>query len=146
MLPCPGIRNTWENGDAWFRCLSRKSRNNYTRGRRILGKLGGEVSLRVVDPAGEDIAPVLDHVLALKRAWLRANEPRSTLLGPCGDRLRAALDASAATGLMRVFLLTCGDKVCAASVNFVYPTRLQAYLTSYAPEFERGSPGTDTDR
>jgi CelD/BcsL family acetyltransferase involved in cellulose biosynthesis len=140
--PCLGINNRWANGEAWFRSLNKKARNNFTRGRRILSELGGNVTLRIVNPAEETVAPVLEHVLDMKRRWLEASEPRSPMLASRLDRQRAVLNAAAETGLMRVFLLECGGTVSAASVNFVYPTKLQAYLTAYDPQYERASPGT----
>ena len=36
----------------------------------------------------------------------------------------------------------CGGTIAAASFNFVYEKRLQAYLTAYDPRYERASPGT----
>jgi CelD/BcsL family acetyltransferase involved in cellulose biosynthesis len=42
---------------------------------------------------------------------------------------------------MRLFLLTCGNRMAAASINFVHADRMQAYLTAYDPEFNRASPG-----
>ena len=140
--PCLGINNRWTNGEAWFRSLNKKARNNFTRGRRILSELGGNVTLRIVNPAEEPVEPVLEHVLELKRRWLETHEPRSPLLTPRFKGQRAVLKAAADTGLMRVFLLECGGTVSAASVNFVYPTKLQAYLTAYDPQYERASPGT----
>jgi CelD/BcsL family acetyltransferase involved in cellulose biosynthesis len=44
-------------------------------------------------------------------------------------------------GQMRLFLLMCGDRVAAASVNFIRGDTMQAYMTSYDPAFERASPG-----
>ena len=51
------------------------------------------------------------------------------------------LRAASGIGLMKLFLLTCGDRMAAASVNFVRGDRMQAYLTSYDPVFDRASPG-----
>ena len=140
--PCLGISNVWPSGDKWFRSLNKKARNNYTRGRRILSELGGEVEFRIVDPAEGPVEQMLEHVLTLKRRWLEAYQPGSPFLATRFDRQRAVLNAAAETGLMRIFLLTCGGTISAASVNFVYPNKLQAYLTAYDPQYERASPGT----
>jgi CelD/BcsL family acetyltransferase involved in cellulose biosynthesis len=51
------------------------------------------------------------------------------------------LRAATRSGLMKLFLLTCGDRIAAASVNFVRGDRMQAYMTSYDPAFDRASPG-----
>lgn len=141
IIPCLGIRNDGGNGEAWFRTLNKKGRNNFTRGRRILEELGGEVAL-TIHQSHESIGATLDQVLHLKRNWLLATKPASLFLGEAGNILRSALLAAAETGLLRLFLLTSGGTICAASINFVYPDRLQAYLTAYDPRFERASPGT----
>ncbi len=140
--PCLGIANSWSDGQAWFRSLNKKMRNNFTRGHRILSELGGEVAFHIVDPAVTSVAPLLDQVLALKRRWLESHGPLSSSQSGWLERQRMVLNATARTGQMRVFLLTCGDTIAAVSVNFVYPTKLQAYLTAYDPQFERASPGT----
>ena len=56
--------------------------------------------------------------------------------------LRAILDQAWRSGLARIFLLECGGKIAAASVNFVYAGRMEAYFTSYDAAFDRASPGT----
>src|SRR6202012_4260255 len=77
-----------------------------------------------------------------KRAWLRANDPRSPLLGPEALALRTILNAAWNSGMVRIFLLECGGRIAAASVNFVYTGRMEAYFTAYDAEFDRASPGT----
>jgi CelD/BcsL family acetyltransferase involved in cellulose biosynthesis len=141
-IPCLGVAKAWTNGEAWFRSLNKKARNNFTRGRRILYELGGEVVFEVVDPARTPVEPILRHVLALKRNWLQGHEPNSPLLGPDGARQQEVLLAALNAGLMRIFLLTCGGTIAAASLNFVYEDKLQAYLTAYDERYERASPGT----
>lgn len=138
---CLRIENRWESGHAFFRSLNKKARNNHTRGQRILSELGGEPSFRVIEP-GTDPAPVLDEVWRLKEAWLRSVEPRSPLLGDDRFVLRAVLDSAWKSGLVKIFVLDCGDRIAAASVNFIYSNRMEAYLTSYDPAFDRASPGT----
>jgi CelD/BcsL family acetyltransferase involved in cellulose biosynthesis len=138
---CMRIENRWPNGEAFFRSLNKKARNNHTRGKRILTELGGEPAFRVVQPS-EAASALLDEIWRLKETWLRAVEPDSTLLGSDRFVLRSILDAAWKTGLARIFLLECGGKIAAASVNFIYGNRMEAYLTSYDPAFERASPGT----
>jgi CelD/BcsL family acetyltransferase involved in cellulose biosynthesis len=141
-IPCLGLANAWTGGEAWFRTLKKKARNNFTRGRRILTELGGDAEFRIVTADDPQAEAVLDRVLALKRHWLEENEPGSPFLGREGDSLRAVLISSLRAGSGRIFLLTCGGTIAAASFNFVYEKRLQAYLTSYDPQYERASPGT----
>jgi len=80
--------------------------------------------------------------MRLKQTWLRANDPASPLLGADRAVLRAVLDSAWRSGLAKIFLLECGGKVAAASVNFVYAGRMEAYFTAYDAEFDRASPGT----
>jgi CelD/BcsL family acetyltransferase involved in cellulose biosynthesis len=138
---CMRIENQWQNGEAFFRSLNKKGRNNHTRGKRILAELGGEVSFRSVEPT-EDAASIFDEIMRMKEAWLRANDPNSPLLGPDAAVLRAILNKVWGSGIARIFLLECGDKVAAASINFVYAGRMEAYFTAYDAAFDRASPGT----
>src|ERR1700733_75583 len=131
----------WANNEAWFRSLGKKGRNNFWRGERILAGCGGDVGFRCVDPAEQSIEAQLRHVMALKQEWLRTSQPSSPLLGRDGTTLDAMLHAITDIGQMRLFLLMCGDRVAAASVNFICGDTMQAYMTSYDPEFERASPG-----
>jgi CelD/BcsL family acetyltransferase involved in cellulose biosynthesis len=138
---CMRIENQWPDGETFFRSLNKKGRNNHTRGKRILGELGGDVSFRSIEPA-EVVGGLLDEIIELKQGWLRANDPNSTLLGHDALVLRAILDRALRSGLARIFLLECGGKIAAASVNFVYAGRMEAYFTSYDATFDRASPGT----
>jgi CelD/BcsL family acetyltransferase involved in cellulose biosynthesis len=138
---CMRIECRWTDGEAFFRSLNKKARNNHTRGKRILAELSGDVRFRLVEPT-DDFAPVLDEIIGLKQAWLHANDPNSGLLGADGLVLRAILDQALRSGLARIFLLECGGKIAAASVNFVYAGRMEAYFTAYDPTFDRASPGT----
>jgi CelD/BcsL family acetyltransferase involved in cellulose biosynthesis len=138
---CMRIENRWPNGQSFFRSLNKKARNNHTRGKRILAEMGGEVIFRCVEPT-TDATSLFDEILRLKMIWLRANDPSSILLGRDGNVLRAVLDKAWEAGLAKIFLLECGGKVAAASVNFVYAGHMEAYLTAYDASFSRASPGT----
>jgi CelD/BcsL family acetyltransferase involved in cellulose biosynthesis len=138
---CLRVENLWPDGEAFFRSLNKKGRNNHTRGKRILGEIGGDVSFRSIEPE-EDVGGLLDEIIGLKQVWLRANDPNSTLLDHDAVVLRAVLDRALRSGLARIFLLECGGKIAAASVNFVYDSRMEAYFTSYDATFDRASPGT----
>lgn len=138
---CYAINCVWSDGEAWFRSLGKKGRNNFWRGERILISLGGEVEFLCIDPRNQSIEAELRHVMALKRAWLKTAKPYSGLLGRDGEALEAMLRAVSTTGQMRLFVLRCGDKIAAASVNFLCGDEMQAYLTSYDPAFDRASPG-----
>jgi CelD/BcsL family acetyltransferase involved in cellulose biosynthesis len=138
---CMRIENRWPNGEAFFRSLNKKGRNNHTRGKRILTELGGDVGFRLVKP-GEDATSLIDEIIRLKQDWLVANDPQSPLLGTDRGLLRAVLDEAWRSGLSHIFVLDCGEKIAAASFNFVYAGRMEAYFTAYDPAFDRASPGT----
>ncbi|HEY0183089.1 MAG TPA: GNAT family N-acetyltransferase [Rhodopila sp.] len=138
---CMRIENQWRDGEAFFRSLNKKGRNNHTRGKRILSELGGEVVFRVVEPP-EDGGALIDELMRLKQVWLRANDPASPLLGPDQVILRSVLDSAWRSGLATIFALECGGKIAAASFNFVYAGRMEAYFTAYDGAYERASPGT----
>jgi CelD/BcsL family acetyltransferase involved in cellulose biosynthesis len=138
---CMRIENNWADGESFFRSLNKKARNNHTRGKRILAELGGEVAFRPVE-AAEDGGSLIDRIMHLKELWLRCNDPTSTLLGADKAILRAVLDSVWQSGLAKIFLLECDGKLAAASVNFVYAGRMEAYFTAYDAAFDRASPGT----
>jgi len=138
---CLRIDCAWPSGEAWFRSLNKKARNNHTRGKRILSELGGEVVFRMHDSA-LPVAPVIEEIFQLKQAWLRVHHPDSPLLDRDAGLARNVLNAAWQSGHMVVFLLECGGRIAAASINFVYNGRMQAYVTSYDPAFDRASPGT----
>jgi CelD/BcsL family acetyltransferase involved in cellulose biosynthesis len=138
---CMRIENQWPNGEAFFRSLNKKARNNHTRGKRILSEIGGDVSFRVIEP-GEPTDAVFTEILRLKEVWLRKHDPNSALFGSDGEVLRTVLHKAWMSGLAKIFLLEVAGKIAAASINFIYAGRMEAYLTSYDEAFERASPGT----
>ena len=138
---CMRIDNQWPDGEAFFRSLNKKGRNNHTRGKRILAELGGDVSFRAVGQE-TDAGPLFDEIMRLKQAWLRIADPGSPLLGADSTVLRAILDRVWQSGMATMFILECGGKIAAASVNFVYRGRMEAYFTAYDAAFDRASPGT----
>jgi CelD/BcsL family acetyltransferase involved in cellulose biosynthesis len=138
---CLRIENRWSDGESYFRSLNKKGRNNHTRGKRILAELGGDVRFRLVEPA-EDANAIIDEIMWFKDIWLRANDPNSTQLGSDRIVLRAILDSAWKSGLAQIFLLESGGKIAAASFNFVYAGRMEAYFTAYDASFDRASPGT----
>lgn len=127
-------------GTGWFRGLTKKNRNNHTRGKRILGEVG-EVAVRQYGPADE-WQPVLDRMIALKRQWLAQTGQENPLLSRDAATLRALADELARQGSLRLFCLECGGALAAASLNILAEGRMQAFFAAYDPEFERASPGT----
>lgn len=138
---CLRIDCNWPNGEAYFRSLNKKGRNNHTRGKRILEELGGPVAFRRFEH-GTEARQALDRLLELKHAWLKVHDPESPMLGADAQLLRDMLNAALDTDLATIFAISAGGKLAAASLNFVYETKMQAYFTAFDPEFDRGSPGT----
>jgi len=138
---CMRIDNQWASGQAFFRSLNKKGRNNHTRGKRLLTELGGEVALQVVEP-DEPLEEALNTALQWKLAWLRSADPTSPLLGRDYPLFKTLLTTACRTTPIKLFLLTCNGRMVAASFNFVYNQRMEAYFTAYDAAFERASPGT----
>ncbi len=138
---CMRIENNWLDGEAFFKSLSKKSRNNYTRGKRILSEFGGPIRFRIID-SQQDVVVFLDEIMRLKTIWLQTNDPKSPLLGQDRLVLRSVLLRAYQAGFAKIFLLECGEFIAAASVNFVCNGRMEAYFTAYDSVFERASPGT----
>jgi CelD/BcsL family acetyltransferase involved in cellulose biosynthesis len=138
---CLRIDCQWPNGEAYFRSLNKKGRNNHTRGKRILEELGGPVAFRQIE-VKEELAPALNRLLELKNRWLQQTDPTSPLLDRDAGLLRAMLDGALSSGLATLFVIEAGNTLVTASINFLYETKMQAYFTAYDPAFDRASPGT----
>lgn len=131
----------YPSGEAWFRSLGKKGRNNVWRGERLLTGLGGEIAYRCLDPALHSVDAEMKWLFEVKQEWARARKRSSLLLRADGRAMEAMLRAAAQSGRMRLFVLTSGGSIAAASVNFLQGDSLQAYMTGYDPAFERASPG-----
>ena len=66
----------------------------------------------------------------------------STLFEEGEVALSALVEALAHAGLLRLFVLEVDGLIVSISVNFEQRGTLMAFVTSYDPAFERGSPGT----
>ena len=135
------VHGPWPTGEAWFDAQSKKTRQNYRRGRKSIGE-HGPVTFRLLGP-GDPLEPVLDRLAAFKRAWLATNGlSASTAFYDEGSQaLPAMVRALAQTGLLHAFVLECGGALVAVSINFVQAGTMMAFVTTYDPAFERGSPG-----
>lgn len=134
------VRGPWTTGQAWFDAQSKKTRQNYRRGQKTLGERGPLV-FRQIGPE-EPIGPVLDRLTTFKRAWLATHGLASTAFYDEGSQaLPAMVQVLAETGLLHAFVLECGGAVVAVSINFVQAGTMMAFVTTYDPTAERGSPG-----
>lgn len=129
----------WETGKAWFEAQSKKTRQNYRRGQKAMGE-AGPLRFRMLGP-DEPLEPVLARVAALKRLWLSGRAAESDLFDEGSPALEALVRVLAQTGLLRLFVLECGDTVVAVSINVEQAGTMMAFVTTYDPALERGSPG-----
>jgi len=133
------VAGDWTAGAQWFDGQSKKARQNYRRARKALEETGS-VRFRLL-PLDEPVAPVLARLADLKRKWLIDNGRVTPLFDEGAPALPALVDVLQKAGVLRIFVLECNDTVIAISLNFVQHGTLMAFITSYDPEFERGSPG-----
>lgn len=129
-------------GAEWHAAQPKKTRQNYRRGMKALAEMAGaEPRFRQLD-ADAPLAPVLDRLAALKRKWLAGRGLTSALYDDDSARLLALATLLRDAGKLELYLLECGDRLAAISVNFVESGTMKAFVTTYDPEFERASPGT----
>ena len=128
------------DGHAWFRSLSKKARNNHTRGLRIVGETG-PVTIRVSEP-GDSVDAVIERMIELKLRWLVDTGQSNQILSNDATILRALMRELVQQRAVRVFSIHCGDMLVAGSVNIMSGSRMQAFFAAYDPRFDRASPGT----
>ncbi len=133
------VAGPWRRGADWFEAQSKKTRQNYRRGRKFMEE-GGELRFRLMSP-DEPLEPVLTRVAALKRKWLERHGRASDLFDEGAPALAALVDVMARLGILHVFVLELAGTVVAVSINVVQRRRMMAFITTYDPEFERASPG-----
>ncbi|WP_019905755.1 GNAT family N-acetyltransferase [Methylobacterium sp. 77] len=133
------VVGSWRSGQEWFDGQSKKMRQNYRRGQKFLSEQG-PLRFRLVGP-DESIEPILERLAALKRKWLDGRALESALFDEGTPALPALVRVLAETGLLHLFVLECDGVVIAVSVNFVQAGSMMAFVTTYDPDFERGSPG-----
>jgi len=128
------------DGRSWFRGLSKKARNNHTRGLRIVGETG-PVTVTVSEP-GDGIAGIVERMIGLKQQWLAATGQANSILDNDARILRALIQELVRQRGARLFSIHCGEALVAGSVNIMAGTRMQAFFAAYDPRFDRASPGT----
>jgi CelD/BcsL family acetyltransferase involved in cellulose biosynthesis len=130
------VAGPWADGNAWFRLLNKKTRNNHTRGKRILSE-SGTITIRQLT-ADEPRKPVIQRLLTLKRQWAaNRNSPMvrndTTLLA-----LAMALDR---IDCLRVFVIECDGEIIAGSVNALHQDTMIALFATYDQKYDRAGPG-----
>jgi CelD/BcsL family acetyltransferase involved in cellulose biosynthesis len=136
---CSQVAGDWMTGSQWFESQSKKTRQNYRRGRKAMEDTGNVV-FRLLPP-DEPVGPALARLAELKRKWLVSNDRVAPLFDEGAPALPALVQLLADAGALRIFVLECDSTIVAISVNFIQHDTLMAFLTSYDPAFERGSPG-----
>jgi CelD/BcsL family acetyltransferase involved in cellulose biosynthesis len=133
------VAGPFTTGAAWLESQSKKTRQNYRRGYKALEE-NGPVTFRIV-PAEDDLGPLLERLAQFKRAWLRNSGRQSDNFDAGTATLAALVAVLRDAGLLRVFVLECAGEMVAVSLNFVQRNTMMAFVTTYDPAFERGSPG-----
>jgi len=133
---CLQVACQWPSGEAWFRNLNKKTRNNYTRGKRILGESGPIVFRQLADD--EPREPVIQRLLALKRHWV---ENRDAPLVRSDTTLLSLTEALHQMGSLRIFVIECAGTIIAGSINAIHRDRMLALFATYDAAYERASPG-----
>ncbi|MCZ8186806.1 MAG: GNAT family N-acetyltransferase [Beijerinckiaceae bacterium] len=127
------------DGEAWFNAQTKKTRQNYRRGVAYLSE-GAELRFRLLPPDAE-LEPVLARLAALKRAWLEKMGLDAPLFDEGAPLLGALVETLRRAGQLRIFVLERGDETIAISINFIDGRKMMAFVTTYDPAVEKGSPG-----
>jgi CelD/BcsL family acetyltransferase involved in cellulose biosynthesis len=133
---CLQIAGNWPDGEAWFRNLNKKTRNNHTRTRRILGECG-QIVIRQLEHS-EPREPVIRRLLELKRLW---PNNRGSPLVRNDTTLLALTKALDKLGNLCIFVMECDGVIIAGSVNAVHDDRMLALFATYDPQYDRAGPG-----
>lgn len=97
------VAGPWQRGADWFEAQSKKTRQNYRRGRKFMEE-AGELRFRLMGP-DEPLEPVLARVAALKRKWLERHGRASDLFDEGAPALAALVNVMARLGILNVFVL-----------------------------------------
>ncbi|MFN3670432.1 MAG: GNAT family N-acetyltransferase [Bosea sp. (in: a-proteobacteria)] len=133
------VAGNWADGGAWLDSQSKKTRQNYRRGRKLIEESGALRFRLFADD--EPLAPVLERVAALKRKWLERHGRASDLFDEGAAALPALVGELRRLGVLRLFVLECDEAIVAVSINLIQRNRMMAFVTTYDPDFERASPG-----
>lgn len=133
------VTGPFATGEAWFEAHAKKVRQNYKRGVKVLSE-DARLEFRVL-PQGEPVGPALMRLAELKRMWLLRNGIEAPLFDEGSPTLATLVQALDDAGQLRIFVLERDDVIIAISINFVQGGTMHAFLTSYDPAVEKGSPG-----
>lgn len=133
---CLQIASQWSDGNSWFRNLNKKTRNNHTRGKRILSDKG-EIVIRQLEEH-EPRAPVVQRLLELKRLW---PTNRGSPLVRNDTMLLSLVNALDRLNSLRIFLIEFDGTIIAGSINAIHEDRMLALFATYDPQYNNAGPG-----
>jgi CelD/BcsL family acetyltransferase involved in cellulose biosynthesis len=133
---CLQVACEWDSGEAWYKTLNKKTRNNHSRGGRILREFGA-YRFRQLGP-DEPLAPVIGRLIALKRKW---EDNRGSPMVRSDTILLALGQALQGLCSLRVYLIEHEGTIIAGSVNAMDGNKMLALFATYDPTYERASPG-----
>jgi CelD/BcsL family acetyltransferase involved in cellulose biosynthesis len=134
---CLRLHNVWSSGESWFRSLNKKTRNDHLRSKRILGQ---QAALTFREVTNEPLKSILSWATDLKQDWAAKRGLQSVLL-QSPNMLAQLVSALDALGVLKIFLLQCGDRPVAISINAVQNDEMLAFFATYDAAYQRGSPG-----
>lgn len=133
------VAGPFTTGKAWFEGQTKKTRQNYRRGVKVMEE-AGKLKFRLLG-ADEPLAPVLERLAAFKRKWMALRGHESELFDEGAPALASLVDVLGRAGFLRIFVLECDGAMIAVSINFVQRDTMMAFVTTYDPDFSRASPG-----
>jgi CelD/BcsL family acetyltransferase involved in cellulose biosynthesis len=134
---CLLVQSQWPNGEAWFKTLNKKKRNNHSRAWRKLQDMGAVEKVML----GHTQTDIIERLVALKKGWLVANKLESPLIENGPGLLIDLTAAMEKVNKLCMFVLTCNGEIVAGSVNTIHERSLQAFFAAYDPKFDAISPG-----
>lgn len=129
----------WRSGADWLEAQSKNLRRTHKRGSKFLEE-AGELRFRLLGP-DEPLEPLIERTAALKRLWLQRHGHVSDLFDEGTPALPALIHVMAGLGILHVFVVECGGTVVGIAINLVQRQRMMTFITTYDPDYERGSPG-----
>jgi CelD/BcsL family acetyltransferase involved in cellulose biosynthesis len=134
---CLLVQSHWPTGEAWFRTLNKKKRNNHARGRRKLEEIG-TVEIVISKQVDRDL---LLRLFELKRTWLIHNNLDWPFLSKGPDFLIELAGTLESAQKLCMFCVKCNGTIVAGSMNIIEGERMLAFFAGYDPQYDVASPG-----
>lgn len=135
-----GIPIVWSSGQQWLEAQSTSQQSGFRRRGRKLEHLG--LSFNVWQPS-EPLDPVLDFLIAHKRAWMQSHSQDGFLKTDDGaEFLRDTARSLACRGMLHVSYIRSKEAIAACHVGFLQDNVLSYYIPAYDEKFTKQSVGT----